>query len=140
MNRDIIKAEIEWKENEGETGISPHVNLRVEIDDKDFSADHGAYIEDIKLYNQDTFVNPTNVNDGISFFDNNLYSDKKIDKYQRVDNALNELFTENQTTPLTIEGNYKKVDGDYKPLEEGDLSIVGLVSYSFDNSTYYWLN
>ena len=138
MNRDIIKEfDIKYRVNSTTQQTESYIDLRVAIDDVDFDAAHGAYIEDIKLYNQNTFVNPTNVNDGISIFSDLLYSDKKIDKYQLADNDINKLFKKNTDTPQTIENNYKLNDeeNDYEPLVAADLTTPGLVSYNFINRT-----
>jgi hypothetical protein len=79
MNRYIIKTDsVEYDEQTN----SYKLDLDVKIDDVDF--DNGVYIEDIKLYNQNMFVNPTNQSGGISFFDDTLYGEYK-DKYKKVD-------------------------------------------------------
>lgn len=146
MNRDIIKEfDIKYRVNEITHETEPYINLKVEIDDKDFDAEHGAYIEDIKLYNQDTFVNPTNTKDGVDIF-NAAYNIYKVDDFQRIDNCIDELFIRDEETPQTIVDHYKKVDGDYVPLEQGDLELLGLVSYTFNNlddnnnPKYYYYN
>ena len=104
MNRDIITADIEWG-LDGEYNASPILNLKVEIDDADFS--RNIYIEDIKLYNQNTFVNPTNASGGISIInvpviDNN----PSIDNMKKITvNSVDNFFEEDGEI---IVGHYYK--------------------------------
>ena len=112
MNRDIITADIEWG-LDGEYNASPILNLKVEIDDADFNALNGVYIEDIKLYNQNTFVNPTNVNGGISIFDDAIFDNpRKTFWYHKIPNQIDKIFKKDDT-PSIDDGHYMKENGDY---------------------------
>ena len=128
MNRDIITADIQWDEN-----TQPYIDLKVAIDDADFS--RNIYIEDIKLYNQNTFVNPTNASGGISIF-GSLYNDKKVDNKKKITGNVDLLFVEDDT-PTYTEGHYKKDDGDYVAI---GVSEEPSTTYSFVNDNKYYYN
>lgn len=108
MNRDIIKEfDIKYRVNGVTNETEPYINLKVEIDDKDFDAEYGAYIEDIKLYNQNTFVNPTNTSAGVSIF-GSLYDENKIDKKQKITVSSVDDFFVADTNPAVVVGHYYK--------------------------------
>ena len=121
MNRDIITADIQWKED-----TTPYIDLKVEIKEDDYK--RNIYIEDIKLYNQNTFVNPTNPNGGISII--NVPEINKNYWYQKTSNKKDELFEKDNN------GIYKKVDGNYVLI----VGEYGGQKYSFHNDKYYYKN
>ena len=134
MNRDIITADIDWDEN-----TNPFIDLKVAIDDADFDADHGAYIEDIKLYNQDTFVNPTNTSGGISIF-SSLYDDNKIDKKQKITVSSVDDFFVADTNPAIVVGHYYKNSGVWTVYSDqtsvSQTYSLGTFYYSTENVKY----
>ena len=134
MNRDIITADIEWG-LDGEYNASPILNLKVEIDDADFS--RNVYIEDIKLYNQNTFVNPTNASGGISIINVPVVEGvPMIDNKKKINGNIDLLFVEDDTPTYTT-GHYKKDNGDYVAV---GVSEEPSTTYSFVNEDKYYYN
>ena len=129
MNRDIITADIDWKED-----TTPFIDLKVEIDDDDFS--RNIYIEDIKLYNQDSFVNPTNASGGISIFSDVLYSDKKVDKKKRITvESVDDFFVADED-PEVVDGHYLKNNSDEWVVYDSQ-TMVG-VTQTYSLGTFYY--
>jgi len=132
MNRDIITADIDWKED-----TTPFIDLKVEIDDDDFS--RNIYIEDIKLYNQNSFVNPTNASGGISIFSDVLYGDKKVDKKKRITvTSVDDFFTADkneQGEPVAVENHFFKNDNVWTKY----TTQTG-VTQTYNLGTFYYSN
>lgn len=131
MNRDIITADIDWKED-----TTPFIDLKVEIDDNDFS--RNIYIEDIKLYNQDSFVNPTNASGGISIFGDVLYGDKKVDKKKRITVTSVDNFFVDDKDPKVVDGHFIKNNSDEWVVYDSQ-TMVG-VTQTYSLGTFYYSN
>ena len=131
MNRDIITADIDWKED-----TTPFIDLKIEIDDEDFS--RNIYIEDIKLYNQDSFVNPTNANGGISIFSDVLYGDKKVDKKKRITVTSVDNFFIADEDPEVVNGHYLKNNNNEWVVYDSQ-TMVG-VTQTYSLGTFYYSN